>query len=118
MSQNLPTLVFVDAMVGATAYAHPQAVAKALPFATEAIAHVQRARVDIYCSHNNQAIVAIREARQALQSVSFEGVADILVALDEASWHTRHNEFVRAEDALESALDQMRARVGASLKLP
>ncbi len=109
MSHNLPTLLFVDAMVGATAYAHPHPEVSDLPLSAQAMAHVRRARVDIYCSHNDQAISAIREARRELQAISNVAVAGALTALDEASWMTRHNDFLRAEEALENALALMRA---------
>lgn len=109
MSNHLPALVLVDAMVGATAYAHPLHEASAVPLSMQAMDHVRRAQVDVYCSHDSLAISAIREARRALHVTSAGGVADALVALDEASWFIRHHEFLRAEEALETALDLMRA---------
>lgn len=112
MSNNLPMTMFLDAMVGATAYAHPHLEAHDFPHSTAAMAHVERARVDLYCDHNNLAIAAIREARRELKTTSSPGVADALTALDEASWMTRHNDFLRAELALEHALMVMRAMSG------
>lgn len=112
MSNNLPTLLFVDAMVGATAYTHPLHEVSGPPVSTEAMDHVRRAQVDVYCSHNGLAMSAIREARRTLHATSSGGVAEALVALDEAAWFIRHNEFLRAEEALETALDCMRAMPG------
>lgn len=112
MSHSLPMTMFVDAMVGATAYAHPHTEARDFPHSTAAMAHVERARVDIYCDHNNLAIAAIREARRELKAMSSPGVADALAALAEASWMARHNDFLRAELALEHALMHMRAMSG------
>ncbi|WP_159594235.1 hypothetical protein [Hydrogenophaga sp. BPS33] len=109
MSNDLSTLMFVDAMVGATAYAHPFHEASAEQFSTAAMEHVRRAQVDIYTSHNSHAMWAIREARRALRTTSTAGVAETLLALDEAAWFTRHNDFVHAEEALETALAHMRA---------
>ena len=109
MSNNLPSLLFVDAMVGATAYAHPLHGPSEFPFSASAMALVRRAQVDIYCSHNSLAMSAIRAARRSLLFMPTAGVADTLVALDEAAWFTRHNDFLHAEEALENALTQLRA---------
>lgn len=112
MSNNLPAVLLVDAMVGATAYAPQPHEAGAVPLSMQAMEHVRRAQVDVYCSHDSLAISAIREARRALHAAPAGGVADALVALDEASWFIRHHEFLRAEEALETALDLMRAMSG------
>lgn len=109
MSNNLPNLLIVDAMVGATAYTPPHHGTSEAPLSAAAMDHVRRAQVDIYCSHNSQAMSAIREARDAVLATPAEGVGDTLVALDEATWFTRHNDFVHAEEALELALAHMRA---------
>ena len=109
MSNNLPMMSFVDAMVGATAYAHPHPEANAIELSATAMDHVRRAQVDIYTSHNGHAMWAIREARRALHATSVGDIAATLVALDEAAWFTRHNDFVHAEEALEVALAHMRA---------
>lgn len=114
MSQNLPPLLFVDAMVGATAYVHPFHEDQAHAPSAAAMDHVRQAQVDIYCSHNAQAISAIREARRELRTSTASGVAPTLLALDEAAWFTRHNEYLRAEEALETALEHMRAMIGRS----
>ncbi|MDO9438855.1 hypothetical protein [Hydrogenophaga sp.] len=116
MSNNLPSLLFVDAMVGATAYTHPAHESTAVQLSTAAIEHVRRAQVDIYTSHNSHAMWAIREARRALNATATDGVAETLVALDEASWFTRHNDFVHAEEALETALAHMRAMSGRNVR--
>ncbi len=116
MSNNLPSLLFVDAMVGATAYTHPLHESSAVQLSTAAMEHVRRAQVDIYTSHNDHAMWAIREARRALHATTTGGnVAETLVALDEAAWFTRHNDFVRAEEALETALAHMRALSGQNV---
>ncbi len=117
MSNNLPSLLIVDAMVGATAYTplHHEALDPALSAA--AMDHVRRAQVDIYCSHNHEAISAIREARDAVLATPAVSVGDTLVALDEAAWYTRHNDFVHAEEALEVALDRMKAMKGPARRL-
>jgi hypothetical protein len=109
MSNNLPALLLVDAMVGATAYTPALHESGGVAPSLQAMDHVRRAQVDVYCSHDSLAISAIREARRALHAAAAAGVADALVALDEASWFIRHHEFLRAEDALETALDLMRA---------
>lgn len=113
---DLPSLLFVDAMVGATAYAHPLSEASEFPFSASAMALVRRAQVDIYCSHNSLAMSAIRATRRSLLFMSTAGVADTLVAPDEAAWFTRHNDFLHAEEALEIALAQLRSLAAASAK--
>ena len=115
MSNNLPSLLFVDAMVGATAYTHPLHEASAVQLSTAAMEHVRRAQVDIYTSHNDHAMWAIREARRVLNASSNGDISETLAALAEASWFTRHNDFVRAEEALETALAHMRALSGQNV---
>ena len=116
MSNNLPSLLFVDAMVGATAYTPPQHEAADVQLSAAAMEHVRCAQVDIYCSHNSHAMWEIREARRALRATAIGGVAETLVALDEAAWFTRHNDFVHAEEALETALAHMRAMSGRQVR--
>lgn len=108
MSHTLPTLMFVDAMVGATAYAPQFHEASDPSLPTAVMEHVRQARVDVYCSHNRQAMRAIHDARRALHASPIGGVADALIALDEAAWFIRHNDFLHAEEALETALDRVR----------
>ena len=112
MSNNLPSLLFVDAMVGATAYAQPLGEASVPVPPTAASEQIRRAQVDIYCGHDGQALTAIREARHTLQSSATSMVADTLSALDEAAWFIRHHDFHQAERALEDALDNMRLQNG------
>lgn len=116
MSNHLPSLLYVDAMVGATAYAHPLHEASGALLSTVAMEHVRRAQVDIYTSHNSHAMWAIREARRALRGAAVGGAAETLVALDEAAWYTRHNDFLHAEEALETALEHMRAMNGRNAR--
>ncbi|MBW0168649.1 MAG: hypothetical protein ACT6SF_05165 [Hydrogenophaga sp.] len=114
MSPHFPTPLVVDALVGATAYLHPHQQAGDTPFPADAVVHLQKARVDIYCSHNNEAMWEIKEARRALSNSPTASLASVLVALDQAAWLTRHNEFLRAEEALETALDHIRGLSGVA----
>ena len=70
MSNNLPALLLVDAMVGATAYTPALHESGGVAPSLQAMDHVRRAQVDVYCSHDSLAISAIREARRALHAAA------------------------------------------------
>ncbi len=91
---------YVPAMTGATA-------AAAGPMSAPAVAELRKARVEIYCGHNNQAEAGIRAARRQLHASSFASSSPIFATLDEASWLTRHDQYELAEHALDKALDQL-----------
>ena len=100
----------IGALVGAGAYA-PEApvVAAIAPIPLQAVADVRRARVDIYCGHNAQAVAGIRSASATLRVSNATVPAEALAALDQAAWMMRHDEYVRAEQALDAALGHMDA---------
>ena len=107
MFTSTSMLTLVSALVGAGAYAQdvPAETAPAVPLA--AVADIRRARVEIYCGHNSQAVASIRAARNQLTSLSASASARTLAALDQAARLTRQNQYTRAELALESALGHL-----------
>ena len=109
MTSYTPVFTLVSALAGAGAYAHeapePPADAAARRAASQqAAAHIHHARVEIYCGHNAAAVAGIRTAREQLRASSSPVPAESLAALDQAAWLTLHDQYVQAEQALETAL--------------
>jgi hypothetical protein len=104
MSTATSTLTLVKALVGATAYAQPLTAAVLEPIPVQAVAAINRARVEIYCGHNAEAVAGIRAASQQLRASSAVVPAETFVALEQAAWLARHDQYVQAEQALETAL--------------
>lgn len=98
------TLTLVQALVGANAYAQPAPSATVAPIPVQALAQIQHARVEIYCGHNAQAVADIRGASQQLRASSAVVPRETFVALEQAAWLARHDQYVNAEQALETAL--------------
>jgi hypothetical protein len=93
------------AVVSAGAYApdlrgHP--AAQQVP--AEVLAEIRRARVELYCGQDAQAVADIRAAREQLRRCGAPLHAIALQALDVASWLARHGHTMQAEEALETAL--------------
>jgi hypothetical protein len=91
-------------MVGAGAYAPVMPVSAAEPVPGQAVADIQRARVEIYCGHGWQAVAVIRAASQQLRDSTARVSGETFAALDEAAWLARHDQYARAEQALDTAL--------------
>ncbi|KQV78906.1 hypothetical protein [Rhizobacter sp. Root1221] len=104
---NATSLTLVKALVGATAYAQPAPSAAVEPIPVQAVAHIHRARVDIYCGHNTEAVAGIRAASEQLRTSSAVVPAETFAALEQAAWLTRHDQYLQAEEALETALARM-----------
>ena len=83
----------------------PAAAAETIP--VQAVVELQRARVEIYCGHNSQAVAGIRAASRQLRASPAAVPAQTFATLDEAAWLTRHDQYVRAEQALDKALLQI-----------
>jgi len=102
---NTPSLfTLVSALAGASAYAPVLPASAAEPIPRQAVADIQRARVEIYCGHSWQAVAVIRAASQQLRASSAAVPAETFAALDEAAWLARHDQYMRAEQALDTAL--------------
>lgn len=113
MFSNTSTTRFVGALAAANSYVPAVSAAASEPVSAFAVAELQKARVEIYCGHNDQAVAGIRAARRQLHAASIASSAPIFATLDEASWLTRHDQHLLAEHALEKALDQL--ATGAAL---
>ena len=101
------TIALFGALVSASAYAHTAPAAVAAPVPMLAVENIQRARVDIYCGHDQQAIAEIRQASQQLQASGAAIPSEALAALDAAAWLTRRRQHVLAEESLQGALDRI-----------
>ena len=107
MSQYSSTVTLVSALLGAGGYAQAMPVAAAEPAPAQAVAELQRARVDIYLGHNREALAGIRSASRHLLASPASVTAQTFTTLEEAAWLTRHDEYRRAEQALDQALLQI-----------
>lgn len=106
MFHSITPFTTIHALVGAGAYVPPRpTLPPNIPVPHEAIENIMRARVDIYCGRNQQAVADIRAARSQLRSSHATVSPEAYVGLDEASWCTRHHDHVTAERSLESVLD-------------
>lgn len=103
---RVPFATVVGALIGATTCVHPANAAMAT-VPTPAIDAIQRARVDIYCSHNTLALVNIRAAGVNLQKHLAPISVAAITALDQAAWSTRHQDYRQAVQALDRALLQL-----------
>lgn len=109
MSQYSSTVTLVSALLGAGGYAQamPVTAAEPAPAQAVAVAELQRARVDIYLGHNREALAGIRSASRHLLASPAAVTAQTFTTLEEAAWLTRHDEYRRAEQALDQALLQI-----------
>jgi hypothetical protein len=107
-------LAFTRALVSAGAYVpdhHTEAAVVLVP--AEVLAEIRRARIELYCGHDVQAVADIRAAREQLRRCAPPLQVVALQALDAASWLARHGHTNEAEDALDTALARLEA-AGAS----
>jgi len=93
---------------GAYAPDHPAKSARA-PIPAAVLAEIRRARVELYCGHDAQAVADIRAAREQLRRCAPPLNVVALQALDAASWLVRHGHTQEAEDALDAALARLDA---------
>lgn len=107
MVNHPSTIALFGALVSAGAYAQAVPATVAAPIPTQAVQNIQRARVDIYCGHDQQAVAEIRLASRQLQASGAAASAEVLAALDEAAWLTRRRRHVLAEESLQSALNRI-----------
>lgn len=85
--------------------AHGQTVLAPLPH--DATRHELRmARIELYCAHEDAALLALRRARGTLAAEDPQAVP-LLAALDEAAWHIRHHAPGDAHQVLEAARDRL-----------
>jgi len=107
MFTRKPIVSLVTALVGATTYAQAEPAAAANPIPLEAVTEIRRARVEIYCGHNSEAVSGIRAAGRQLRALSSAVPPEVIAALDQADWLVRHRQYDRAEQALDTALAHM-----------
>lgn len=104
MFTKVSIFTLVSALVGVSAYAQAEPAAAGEPIPVGAVTDIRRARVEIYCGHNSQAVVGIRAASQQLRASTAAVPPEALAALDQADWLVRHDQYARAAQALDSAL--------------
>lgn len=108
MLTSTSMLSLVGALVSAGSYCQPDELPATAPAVTaQAVADIRRARVELYCGHDGQAVVDMRAARASLQKAVGVTPALALAALDEAAWHTRRGRYESAELALDHALERL-----------
>ena len=108
MDSTNPALA--GALPGAGAHrpeAHAATPATLVP--AEVLAEIRRARVELYCGRDAQAVADIRAAREQLRRCGAPRHVVALQALDAASWLARHGHTMEAEDALDAALTRLEA---------
>jgi hypothetical protein len=105
------TLGVLAALVGAGAYGAPQAVflVAGEDGCERAAMEIRRAQVELYCSHDAEAMMEIRTARALLHLMHDGRYGEALVGLDRAAWMARQGRLTEAEDALQDALTSLRA---------
>lgn len=67
---------------------------------------LRNAQVALYCDHEHEAILALRQARRLLADGDRQGL-QARRAVDEAAWHIRHHETRAAQSALQNARDRL-----------
>lgn len=67
---------------------------------------LRNAQVALYCDHEHEAILALREARRLLADGDQQGL-EARRAVDEAAWHIRHHATRAAQSALQHARDRL-----------
>lgn len=67
---------------------------------------LRNAQVALYCDHEHEAILALREARRLLADGDLPGL-EARRAVDEAAWHIRHHATRAAQSALQHARDRL-----------
>ena len=97
-------LSLVGALLSAGTYMPDDAVAATRPVPRQAVADIRRARVELYCGNDAQAVETIRAARSRLGDRAGVPTARARAVLDKASWLARHGRFQDAVQALDHAL--------------
>lgn len=97
------------AVVDAGAYARtPLGTGPAAADPGPAAAEIRRARVELYCDHNDAALSCIRAASGRLANLlPAASAAAVALDLEIAARLTRRNKYQEAEQALEVALDRI-----------
>ncbi|HSW07341.1 hypothetical protein [Aquabacterium sp.] len=102
------TAPLINALMAADAYAHEPALGRAAtPVPLPTLAAILRARVEIYCDHDRQAIADIHAARDSLRTLPVSVPFEAFAALDQAVWRVRQHDYTAAEQALDQALAQL-----------
>lgn len=70
---------------------------------SKALGNIRLAQVDLFCDHTDHAVAEIRAAQADLASVGLGGDSYTTEALERAAWLARHNQYLEANEALESA---------------
>ena len=107
MTTSTSTPSVADALVNAGRYGPGRQTTSAAPVPLQTYAAVRHAQVEIYCSHNAQAIKDIRAAQKQLCESTATLAQHTLQSLDQAIWLTLHDRYQEAETALDTALTLM-----------
>jgi len=107
MFTSTSMLSLVGALLSAGAYGADGASTAAPQPPLQAAADIRRARVQLYCGHDAQAMADIRAARERLDAHGDAPDAQARAALDQAAWLARRGRFQDAEAALELALARL-----------
>ena len=107
LTSSTSMLSLVGALLSAGAYGADGADAATPPLPLQAAADIRRARVQLYCGHDAQAMADIRSARGLLDRSGEAPVAHARAALDKAAWLARRGHFQDAEAALDEALARL-----------
>lgn len=100
-----------NAFTAATAWVASLSM-QASPPATAAPTHgaaldvLRNAQVALYCDHDHEAILALRQARRLLADEGLPGLA-ARRDVDEAAWHIRHHATGAAQSALQHARERL-----------
>jgi hypothetical protein len=114
MFAGTSTFTLVSGLVSAGAYAQPLSAATQEPLPVQVVESLQRARVDIYCGHHQQAVADIRAASRQLRASGVRVSPETLTALEQAAWLTRQHQHTLAEQSLEAVLHPIAAGVARS----
>jgi hypothetical protein len=109
MFKSTSMLGLVSALVSASAYSPAEAATSSERAPVQAMAELRRARVELYCSHDAQAVANIRAAREQLRRHASPLLSDAMTMLDQAAWLVRHGHLEAAEEALQHAIARLEA---------
>ena len=107
---DLSEFTLAGGVVNAAAYPRDgRTPAAPAPVPPEVMANIRRARVELYCSRDVQAVADIRAAREQLRRCGAPLHVVPLQALDAACWLAMHGHTMEAEEALDAALTRLEA---------
>ncbi len=111
MLNNTSGFVLLAAMASASGYAANDMSTNGTARVGQAQTseHIRNAQVELYCDHRAKAIVAIRQATQALEAAPGHVDPVARAALEEAIWEARHNHTDEAVAALDAAMLRLNA---------